>query len=75
LSKHDDEIIAKYLTGSYAKLVSKSADAMGGINRVEGDCIIMSNGTPFRIHPKSLHERWAEEEECRPADWLRVWSE
>ena len=47
MSKRDDEIIAKYLTGSYAKLVSKSADAMGGINRVEGDCIIMSNGTPL----------------------------
>jgi len=74
LSKRDAEIISQYLTGDDAAVMLELVEADGGIDRVEGDHFIMSNGTPVCIQPKSLHERWAEEEECRPADWLSVHS-
>jgi hypothetical protein len=74
LSKRDDEIIAQYITGDHAKFVSEVANLLGGIDRVEGDYFIMANGTPVGMRPKSMFERWAEEEACRPADWLQVWS-
>ncbi|MDR0322320.1 MAG: hypothetical protein LBI28_12535 [Treponema sp.] len=72
MSKRDDEIIAKYLTGDEAQIMSEIADGLGGIDRVENDCFIMADGTPVDIQSKSMFERWAEEEKSRPADWLRI---
>jgi len=62
LSKRDDEIIAKYLTGKRAEFISKAAKVFGGIDRVEGDYFIMGNGNPVRIQQRSMLERWAEED-------------
>ena len=72
MSKRDDEIIAKYLTGEEAQFMREAAEVLGGIDRVEDDCFIMGDGTPVDIESKSMFERWAEEEENRPADWLRI---
>jgi hypothetical protein len=71
LSKHDDDIIAKYLSGEEAQIMREIADGLGGIVRVEDDCFIMADGTPIDIESKSMFERWAEEEKSRPADWLQ----
>ena len=73
MSKRDDEIIAKYLYGDEALSMSEIAESQGGIIRVENDHFIMADGTPVRIYQKSMTECWAEEEACRPADWLQVW--
>jgi hypothetical protein len=71
LSKHDDEIIAKYLNSEEAQFMREAAEVLGGIDRVENDCFIMGDGTPVEIQSKSMFERWAEEEKDRPADWLQ----
>jgi hypothetical protein len=71
LSKHDDEIIAKYLNGGEAENMRKIAYGLGGIDRVENGCFIMGNGTPVHIKSRTMFERWAEEEKSRPADWLQ----
>jgi hypothetical protein len=70
LSKCDDEIIAKYLSGEDAKVMRQIATAFGGIDRVEDNHFIMANGIPVEIKSKSMFERWAEEEKSRPVDWL-----
>ena len=72
MSKRDDEIIAKYLNGDDAQFMRETAKALGGIDRVENNCFIMADGTPVGMQSKSMFERWAEEEKCRPADWLEV---
>ena len=72
MSKKDDEIIAKYLTGEEAKEMRRIAEVFGGIDRVENDQFILANGTPVSIRPKSMFERWAEEEKLLPADWLII---
>jgi len=72
VSKHDDEIISKYLSGDDARFMREAAEALGGIDRVENGCFIMANGTPVDMQSKSMFERWAEEEKCRPADWMQV---
>ena len=72
MSKRDAEIIAKYLTGEDAATMLELAEADGGIDRVENGCFIMASGIPVGIQPKSMYERWAEEEKYLPADWLQV---
>ena len=72
MSKKDDEIIAKYLTGEEAKEMRRIAEVFGGIDRVENDQFILANGTPVPIKTKSMFERWNEEEKDLPADWLII---
>jgi len=72
LSKKDDEIISKYLTGEKAEFVRKAADVLGGIDRVENGYFILANGTQFPIRSMSTFERWAAEDKARPADWLII---
>ena len=74
MSKRDDEIIAKYASGDadYDTLVRDIAELHGGIVRVENDEYICADGLPMDIKPKTMFERWAEEEKSRPADWLQV---
>jgi len=72
VSKHDDEIISKYLSGDDARFMREAAEVLGGIDRVENGCFIMADGTPVDIQAKSMFERWAEEEKCRPVDWMQV---
>jgi hypothetical protein len=72
LSKHDDEIIAKYLSGEEAQIMREITEAFGGIDRVENDHFIMANGIPVEIRSKYMFERWEEEEKNRPADWLQI---
>jgi hypothetical protein len=66
VSERDDEIIAKYLNGDDAQFMRETAEALGGIDRVENGCFIMADGTPVGMQPKSMFERWAEESESLP---------
>jgi len=70
LSKRDDEIIAKYLTGEEAEEMREIADALGGIDRVENEHFILANGTPVPIKSMTTFERWAEEDKVRPENWF-----
>jgi hypothetical protein len=72
LSKRDDEIIAKYLTGEDAQFMREAAEVLGGIDRVEDGYFIMGDGTPVGIQSRTMFERWAEEEKDRTADWLQI---
>jgi len=74
MSERDDEIIAKYSSEyrGYDSLVRDVAELHGGIDRVENDEYICADGLPIGIRPKTMFERWAEEEKYRPADWLQV---
>ena len=74
MSKRDDEIIAKY-SGEYPgydSLVRDVAELHGGIDRVENDEYVFADGVHVYTRPKTMFERWAEEEKSRPADWLQV---
>jgi hypothetical protein len=68
VSKRDEEIIAKYASGDpdYDALVRDIAELHGGIVRVENDEYICADGLPMDIKPKTLSERWAEENEILP---------
>ena len=74
MSEREDELIAKYACGHYASYVREIAELHGGIDRVENDEFIFGDGTSMYTmpEPKSMLERWAEEDKCRPADWLQV---
>jgi hypothetical protein len=60
MSERDIEIINRYTSGKYAELVKKCAEAYGGVDRVENDRFVFSNGMRLNTRPKSLIERWAE---------------
>ena len=72
--KRDDEIITKYSSGhpDYVALLCSFVKRHGGIDRVENDRYICGDGLPINIKPKTTFERWAEEDKCRPADWLQI---
>jgi hypothetical protein len=74
VSEREDKLIAKYACGHYASYVHDVAELHGGIVRVENGEFILADGLNMDIMPKplSMFERWAEEEKCRPADWLQV---
>jgi hypothetical protein len=74
VSERDDEIITKYSgeDPDYAALLCSFVKRHGGIVRVENDEYICGDGLPIDIKPKTMFERWAEEEKSRPADWLQV---
>ena len=76
MSKSDKEIIAQYSSGDedYDSLVHDVAELHGGIVRVnmENEEYICADGYLIGFKPKSMFERWAEEEKCRPDDWLQV---
>jgi hypothetical protein len=68
LNKHDEKLIAKYSSGVHAKLIRVFAKVHGGIERVENDEYIFADGFQMStdLKPKSLGERWAEENENIP---------
>ena len=68
MSERDNEIIAKYSSGDpdYAALLCSFVKRHGGIERVENDKYICTDGLPVNIKPKTMFERWAEESEDIP---------
>ena len=62
MSEKDDAIIAQYTSGKPAELAKQGAELCGGIDRVENGKFIFGNGRSLSIRPKSLLERWAEED-------------
>jgi hypothetical protein len=62
MSERDIEIINRYTSGKYAELIKKSVKFFGSIVSVENDRFVFSNGMRLNTRPKSLYERWAEED-------------
>jgi hypothetical protein len=62
MSERDVEIINRYTSGKYAELIKNCVRLFGSIVRVENDMFIFSNGMSLYTRPKSLLERWAEED-------------
>jgi hypothetical protein len=67
MNRKDDEIIARYASGKDAATVRNIAKTFGGIVRVENGEFVFANGTHMGVLPKSLVERWKEEDEFRIA--------